>query len=471
MAQRARVEEIGSVDLDLSLRELRRIERVGVVPDSIGVEEGLSVQTALGGQHETAVLSAVKQRSEERRGDHLRILHFPGVLRSGLVPGGRLGMRHTRTAAQLHLVASQVPDLGGVGRQDLRVQLGVEVLERRLVQNSAGRHEIDLVAAVGAPEPQAVFPGRAAHFDSIVLNPLDVVPIGQTLAGGFGRDVFRLEALVDDEDSRRAVQRVRAALRDHVQVRVRPFDRGVSSPGDDLHFLKRIEVVVDARSPGSQIDAVHLEGAANGALARKNRLLARLGSSHVDAIDLNARNRLKNDPGIARGRNVPELFSSDGGPRLDSPRIDERSLVRNLDDRRDGRQLHRKRELGVPPDRDGDVFPVQGREALPREDDRVAARGEADDVKLAPFVRRRNQIRAGTLHGHRDSGEDRALLVDDLAVDSPGRLAGLRDRAGRQEATERRGGGRPKRNGHKPSSFPGKGGPPRFPDEKAETSL
>src|SRR5262249_60236750 len=94
---------------------------------------------------------------------------------------------------------SRVPEVDRVGGDDLPVELGVEVLQRGLVGGAARGDQVDLVAAVGAPEPEAVAEDRAAGLDTVVLDTVDVIARGEREArgglsgpprravGGFGR--------------------------------------------------------------------------------------------------------------------------------------------------------------------------------------------------------------------------------------------------------------------------------------------
>ena len=100
-----------------------------------------------------------------------------------LVPGGLLRTRRTGVAADLDLVAVEDEDGRRVVGGDLRVQLAVLGLEVGLVADVGDGQQVDLLAAVGAPDPQAVLDDRAAELGAVVLDLDDLVALGEVLGG------------------------------------------------------------------------------------------------------------------------------------------------------------------------------------------------------------------------------------------------------------------------------------------------
>jgi hypothetical protein len=87
----------------------------------------------------------------------------------------------------------------------------------------------------------------------------------------------------------------------------------------------------------------------------------------------------------------------DAGSGDDPPSVDQRRLLRHRDRGRHRRNLHGDRQLHVLSQIDGDILPVDGREALVREENRVGSGRKVQDVKLAACVRRDRLRRSGTL--------------------------------------------------------------------------
>src|SRR6185436_1480364 len=135
--QAAGVEEVRGVALDLLLRALGLHQQEGVVPHEAAVERGIELlraerRAALGHQLEAAVDLRVEAGQIEVAAEDLRVLDLVGgrgVAELALVPGGLLRAGGTGVAADLHLVAVEVPAGGRVRRGDLTVDLAVGALE------------------------------------------------------------------------------------------------------------------------------------------------------------------------------------------------------------------------------------------------------------------------------------------------------------------------------------------------------
>src|SRR4029079_5400472 len=134
-----------------------------------------------------------------------------------LVPGRLLRAGGTGVAADLRLVAVEVEARRAVVRRDLRVELGVLRLEVGEVDDVGDRAQLDLVAAVAAPDPEAVLDDRAAGLEAVVVHEVDLVTLrerrlrrrvarsGTPRAGSGQLGVVEAQALLLGQDAEGAV--------------------------------------------------------------------------------------------------------------------------------------------------------------------------------------------------------------------------------------------------------------------------
>src|SRR6185312_147222 len=239
---------------------------------------------ALGGELEATFDLRVETREVEAGAEDVSVLSLPGRrlgAEVALVPGGLLRPRRTGVAADLDLVA--VEDEGGrrVVGGDLRVQLAVVGLEVGLVADVGDRQQLDLLLAVGAPDPQAVLDDRATELGAVVVDADDLVALLEVV-GRLRAEHAELElhelgadgARARAERARRgrravggrqvavAEARVRlvavgglvvpaaatplvgAALGDHIENDAAGSNGGIRAASGDLHLLEGVEVVV-----------------------------------------------------------------------------------------------------------------------------------------------------------------------------------------------------------------------------------
>jgi hypothetical protein len=78
--------------------------------------------------------------------------------------------------AELDLVAVENVPVSDVPGENRRVDLGVDVLERRVVRRVLQVEEVDLVASVRGPRPEVVLDDRTADLDAVVLTSLTRLP-------------------------------------------------------------------------------------------------------------------------------------------------------------------------------------------------------------------------------------------------------------------------------------------------------
>ncbi len=341
---------------------------------------GSPAAAALGVQPEAAVDVGDERRGEEVGREDVRVLELVEHRGATLVPR-RLGRpRHASVAPDLDLVAAQEEDRRRVAVDDLRVQLRVDVLERRPVGGVRDRQKVDLVAAVAAPEPEPVLDDGAADLHAVVLDGVDgVAPMCDCEALGYGLFVVALglPAVIRDEEAARPVDVVRAPLRHHVEVRAGRDEGDVVASRRDLQLLERVEVVVGRRGADrgdvGDVDAVDVErvGAHARALGGVARLLARLRAADVHAIDEDAGHRLEDDPRVASRRDRRQLGLRDVRAGRRPPRVEERALAGDDHLGRDAGELHLHCELGVAAHLDQYGVALQRREAGERVRDRI----------------------------------------------------------------------------------------------------
>ena len=151
------------------------------------------------------------------------------------------------------------------------------------------------------------------------------------------RQVVPLQVLALVVGARRAVRRVGARLQHEVHLHAGRRLPRVGAAGRDLHFLEHVEVVVARRRAErahvGDRDAVHVPGVVAGRRPFRDvvGLLPGLRSADVDAIDDDAGDRLQDDPGIARARNVLQLLVGDVGRDRLPVRLEDRRVTRHLD--------------------------------------------------------------------------------------------------------------------------------------------
>ncbi len=155
MGERAGVEEIRGVGLELLLRALDLVQDEAVVP----LEAGVAVRkrlAALGDELEAAVDHRVHAGEVEIVAKDLGVFHFIGGrvgTEFGLVPGGLLGPGRAGVAADLHLVALPGEQGGRVAGRQLGVDLGVPAFEGGLVAHVVDRRAGRFPAWRRSPRP------------------------------------------------------------------------------------------------------------------------------------------------------------------------------------------------------------------------------------------------------------------------------------------------------------------------------
>ena len=132
--------------------------------------------------------------------------------------------------------------------------------------------------------------------------------------------------------ARVALEIIRSALGDHVQLRAGRLNARIAAAGGDLNLFEGIEVVVGRRAADradvGDVHSIDVEcflriGCAAG---NDDVLLTTLGAADVDAIELNARSQSHDDERIASGRKLFELSVRDDGARSRFSRVDQRRL-------------------------------------------------------------------------------------------------------------------------------------------------
>ena len=144
--------------------------------------------------------------------------------------------------------------------------------------------------------------------------------------------VVRLQLVVREEPTGRAVEGVGAALGHEVDPDAARGHLQVAAAGGDVDLLEGIEVVVGRRGAvGVDVgdhDAVQvpLRVAGQRALAHEPGLLAALVARDVDAVHEDAGDGLEHRPRIARLRDLGQLFLGQRGRGAHALGVDHRRL-------------------------------------------------------------------------------------------------------------------------------------------------
>ncbi len=467
MAQAAGIEEGRGVRLLLGLRPLDLLADEAVVPDAVGVEEGVGGgvgEAADRRQEEAAVDVRVEQRCVQARAEDLGVLGLEdGRLAAelALVPGGGQGAGGAGVAPLLLLGVVAAEQRQRVGRRDLGVELGVPGRQLGLVgqavrrQGARQRLHADVLLAVGAPGPDVVLEDRAADLAAPVVHLVDLVAeaVAELRLPGAGDRVggqvalveagVRLRAAGSLQVAGRAAVLVGAALGHQVEHDAAGGDGGVRAAGRDLHLLEGAEVEVRRGGAGRchvgdhhavhRPDRVELERAGAGV----GRLLAALVAADVDAVDEHARSRLQDRPGVARGRNPRQVILTDVGAGVELSLVEQRVA--------DDEHLFRERrdhdhvDVGVVADADHEARIFARREALQLCLQVVDRGSEIQEPELALGIGDLNLRRFAGVQGDGDAGQRGLALIGDLAV----KIAGLQlgERGTRAERQQRRGDG------------------------------
>src|SRR5207237_527509 len=123
---------------------------------------------------EPLVQVRVERIDYEVRAEDVVVLDLVERRRASLIDRGVRRASNGGAPSLLALVSPQVRACQRVIRQDLEIQLAIDVLESRLVREVRDGQEVDLLATVRAPEPQPVFQDRSADLDSVVLDTGDL---------------------------------------------------------------------------------------------------------------------------------------------------------------------------------------------------------------------------------------------------------------------------------------------------------
>ena len=438
--ERAGVEEGRAVEAHLILRTLGVVVVVAVVREAVSViaevpggrkaaQTAVDVVAALavvGDELETTLDLRIETGQVEVRAEHVRVLDLPHgrtFVAVVLVPARFLRTRRTDVAADLDLVADHADHAEAVRRERLRIQLPVERLEGRLVgevDRSGRLEQVDLLLAVGSPEPQAVADDRSAGFDAHVIDVVDLVDDGE-IARRLARDRrIRLPGVLGREVAGRPGEVVRAALGDHVHLHARGLDARVGATRRDLHLLERVEVVVGRRGAEradvGDVDAVDVPRrlVGRGTLAGEVRLLAGLVATDVDAVDEHAGRLLEDDPRVAAAGNGLELDLGHGRTRAGPADVEQRSLGRDRD-RLSHRRVQGQRHVGAGAETD--VEPRARRRAVTGQLSLEGVRtgGEVGEAEATLRVRYCGLGSTNTRERHRDTRKGSSIVADDIA--------------------------------------------------------
>ncbi len=321
--------------------------------------------------------------------------------------------------------------------RDRRVgQLRVVVVEDRLVRREAaaqrvgircGRRrralrrlqeeiddaDLDVLAAVAAPEPQFVLRDRSAHLKPEVVDVLDRVARAGALRPQLVGHVVRLELVVRVVEAARALEHVRPRAGDEVDPDAAGLHGSIRPAGGHLHFLEHVEVVVDRRGARRghvrDVDAVDvpLVVARAGAARDVARLLARLVAADVHAVHRDRGRPLEHDPGVARRRDVLERLEVERRPVARVLDVDDGALTRHRHGLLDRGDLELSVHLRIEPDRDAHILADQRLEAGQLELHGVGA--DRHPRELVGSRLRRDGCQCVDQHGardrHRDAGE------------------------------------------------------------------
>ena len=239
------------------------------------------------------------------------------------------------------------------------------------------------------------------------------------------------------------------ALGHEVQLHAGRRGADVAAAGRRMHLLERVEVVVHRRAAERahvrDRDAVDVPRVLVGLRAARGvvALLAALVAADVDAVHLDARDGLQDDPRVARGRDRLQLLLIDHRAVLDLARVEQRGLAADDDGGLDARDLERGARVRVLADRDLHVGLGDLAEALQLVDQRVAAGVEVQETVLAPRVGRLHFRCADAGERDGDAGKTPALLVGDVAEDVAHQLL-RRERWSEREHGEERDDWRPR---------------------------
>ena len=240
-----------------------------------------------------------------------------------------------------------------------------------------------------------------------------MTPVGLQLV----RHVGRFHRLVVEVSTDASSILIRSALDDHVQADAARAGLDVVSGRRDLDLFE--VVVVEVRRGGAggrhvrDLDAVQRPARIlrPRALRGKVRLLTGLVATDVDAIDEHSRHTAHQRKRIARRGDFLELVG---------PEVRRRPRRLGVDDWRravhghgfgNRRDLQLGGQIGRNADRNDDILPNRGREALEREAHLVLAWREIQEAEFACPIgdRIRGPVTAGDCD--RDTRQNTALLV------------------------------------------------------------
>src|SRR6266542_660241 len=449
VAERPGVEEERGVRIDLMLRPVEDIEGERPVEDETRVLVHIGARrqgSPFGAQAEAGSRVVVGHVGNEGRAEYVGVLTLPDRGGPRLVHRGLLRARDAGRSAELLLVPAKVEDRRAIGFDRLEVQLPGIVVEVRCIRCSSELGQRDLLAAVAAPEPRLLLPERAARLDTVVLDSggsalaadgadavhflVQIAPNDcgaeesqvRLLLGLFGRVVgLKLSGRV--EVARGTVGLVGAPFCNHVQRYAGHRDRGIGPTRSHLDLLELVEVVVRRRRAerGHVGDrhAVHVERVLTrvGPHPDVGRLLSALAAGDIQPINLHSGHLLDDHPRIAPGRDALQLRQLVVRPGDVLARVEQGHLARHGHRRRDGRELHRDREIRVLAQVHDDVVSLEGRESLKRRGDSVGADGQIQEVELSLGIRERRLGSSRAGRGRRHSRQDAPLFVHHSSVD------------------------------------------------------